>query len=198
MGSDQVSEHTFHNTDRFMRSQGFDLFRLENRVYSARALPARFTYPLPAQTLSGRVFQGEAYYARDPVEAGNTSSSLTTEQLIKLAAVFSAWGQPDSAAEVIVQFAERLGNAIDVEQALDLLAAQIQGGGDEVLPYREYTAEFSRESPRFFPLPPNLDPPEKEIGEPTLWQRIRAARAAYWDWCYAHAVESARVEKPRR
>src|SRR5262245_7108176 len=39
IGTDQPDEHTFHNTDRFMRRHGFDLFRLEVRSCSTRALP---------------------------------------------------------------------------------------------------------------------------------------------------------------
>ena len=41
VGTDADGEHTFHNTDRFMRRQGFELFRLDVRTYSSRALPAR-------------------------------------------------------------------------------------------------------------------------------------------------------------
>ena len=65
LGTDQPDEHTFHNTDRFMRGQGFDLLRLDVRNCSSRALPARYIWPTPAETVSGRPFQGEAYYARD-------------------------------------------------------------------------------------------------------------------------------------
>ena len=63
VGTDAPSEHAFHNTDRFMRKQGYELFRLDVRNYSSRALPARYVWPTPAETLSGRPFQGEAYYA---------------------------------------------------------------------------------------------------------------------------------------
>ena len=42
-----------------------DLFRLDVRNFSVRALPARYIWPTPAETVSGRPFQGEAYYARD-------------------------------------------------------------------------------------------------------------------------------------
>lgn len=191
-GTDQPHEHTFHNTDRFMRAQGFDLFRLDNRTYSTRALPARFAITTPAQTVSGRVFQGDAYYARDPIAMNNKLNSLTAKQLIKLAAIFSAWGLPDSSAEILLKFRKQMESMIDVDQALDTLAAQIQSGEDEVLPYRDYMTEFAKEAPRFFP------PPNTEIGQPTFWQRIRAARAAYWDWCYAHNVANARMKGPRR
>src|SRR5262249_41646351 len=40
--------NSFHNTDRFMREQGYCLFRLDNRTYSNRALPSPFLYDFPA------------------------------------------------------------------------------------------------------------------------------------------------------
>ena len=65
VGDGADDEHSFHNTDRFLRRHGFDLFRLDVRNYSSRALPARYIWPTPAETHSGRPFQGEAYYALD-------------------------------------------------------------------------------------------------------------------------------------
>ena len=41
-GTGGPEEHSFHNTDRFMRQHGYELFRLDNRTYSACAIPARF------------------------------------------------------------------------------------------------------------------------------------------------------------
>ena len=49
VGTDAPSEHAFHNTDRFMRKQGYELFRLDVRNYSSRALPARYVWPTPAE-----------------------------------------------------------------------------------------------------------------------------------------------------
>src|SRR5262245_34661487 len=97
IGTDAPTEHAFHNTDRFMRSQGYELFRLDVRNYSSRALPARYVWPTPAETLSGRPFQGEAYYGRDIDAPG-----LGLKKLAKLAAIFSLWGVPDLAAELLV------------------------------------------------------------------------------------------------
>lgn len=79
------TEHTFHNTDRFMRSQGFELIGLDNRKYSMSALPARFPYPMFAQTVTGRLIQADAFYARDPV--GRAGKTLSAEKLAKLAAI---------------------------------------------------------------------------------------------------------------
>jgi Methyltransferase FkbM domain len=173
IGTDNPGEHTFHNTDRFMRAQGFDLFRLDVRNYSARALPARFAITVPAQTVSGRPLQGEAYYARDVAGSDITGSA---DQLLKQSAVFSIWGVPDAAAELLLAHRDRLSHRIDLEHALDLLAAQSQPGTDQPLPYRAYMEEFERQTPRFFPPPP--EPRLVEV-KPTFWQRLQAAHYAF-------------------
>jgi hypothetical protein len=173
IGADSPGEHTFHNTDRFMRAQGFDLFRLDVRTYSARALPARFANTLPAQTVGGRPIQGEAYYARD---LASSNASVSVDHLLKQSAVFSIWGLPDAAAEVMQKFSDQLSHRIDLEQAFNILAAQTQQGTDQPLPYRAYMDEFERQTPRFFPPPP--EPPLVEV-EPTFWQRLQAARYAF-------------------
>jgi len=53
VGTEQPHEHSFHNTDRFLRGAGFDLFRLDVRNCSTRALPARYVWPTRAETVSG-------------------------------------------------------------------------------------------------------------------------------------------------
>ncbi|MFX8362538.1 hypothetical protein ABTL34_19440, partial [Acinetobacter baumannii] len=64
-GSYSPHHHTFHNTDRYMRRHGFDLFGLTTRNYSSGALPSPFLYRYPAQSLHGRPLQGDALYLRD-------------------------------------------------------------------------------------------------------------------------------------
>src|SRR5262245_9179062 len=103
VGTEDPSDHTFHNTDRFLRAQGFDLFGLDVRNFSTRALPARSIWPTPAETVSGRPFQGEAYYARDVLAPHRAAAGdrLSADKLAKLAAVFAAWDVPDAAAELL-------------------------------------------------------------------------------------------------
>ena len=188
VGTDSPRDHTFHNTDRFMRSQGFELFRLDVRTYSTRALPARYAITAPAQTVSGRPYQGDAYYALD---AGADAKGLSADKLIKLAAVFATWNLPDAAAELLSSNRDKLGGQLDIDRSLDLLAAQIQhdpqGDADEILSYREYLAAFERESPRFFPSP------EINLRRPTFWQRLHAARTAWRDWYYINKLETAKA-----
>ena len=177
--------NTFHNTDRFMRQQGYDLVRLDPYPYSLRALPARYRYSMPSNTVTGRIFQSEAYYARLP----QADASSSAEKLLKLATIFSVWDQPDGAAHILLTFRDKLAPLLDLEAALDLLAAQTQAGADNIVSYRDYMALFAAEDARFYPPlpkppeppPPPPDPPEVPWQPPlpapcpTFFQRLQAA-----------------------
>jgi hypothetical protein len=174
------TEHTFHNTDRFMRARGFELLALDVRTYSMHVLPAPFAITTPAQTLTGRPFQAEAYYARDPAGQEWTAyaAAMSSEKLAKLAAIFSTWNQPDSAAEVLTTFHSRLNDLIDVDAGLELLAAQAQPGVEAPLSYNDYIAAFESNAAQFYPpvsvaapLPPPL----------TLRRRFKGAVKAFLD-----------------
>ena len=178
--------HTFHNTDRFMRQQGYELVRLDTFDYSKRALPARYRYSTPTTTVTGRLFQGEAHYALLPSVGDGT---LSPEKLIKLAAILSVWDQPDGAAEILLTCRERVAPLLDVDAALDVLAAQTQDGDNDPLSYRDYMALFATDSPRFFPppLPPPPKPPDlpwQPPPRPTFIQRLQAAWYSVSDWTY--------------
>jgi hypothetical protein len=172
VGTDQPDEHTFHNTDRFMRRHGFDLFRLEVRTCSTRALPARYVWPTPAETVSGRPFQGEAYYARDVLAPHRAADGarLGIEKLAKLAAAFSVWGVPDAAAELLLARREMLAPLVDIDAALDLLAAQTQSNRRRPLSYRDYMATFEADSPAFY----------RPEGPIPAWERLKSAWRGYW------------------
>ena len=172
VGTDQPDEHTFHNTDRFMRGQGFDLFRLDVRNFSTRALPARYIWPTPAETVSGRPFQGEAYYARDVLAPHRTATNagLSAEKIAKLAAIFSAWGVPDAAAELLIARRETLAPIFDIDAGLDLLAAQTQAARSRPLRYRDYMATFEADLPTFY----------RPEGPVPTWERIKSAWRGYW------------------
>lgn len=160
------TQHTFHNTDRFMRQQGYALMAIEPRTYSMRALPARYTNTEPAQTVSGRLFIGDAFYALDPAgleEWKGLADALSDEKLIKLAAIHSVWKLPDVAADILVTFRTRLQSLIDIDKALDLLAVQAQPDAAPPLSYRDYMALFATDSPAFFP-PPHVPVPPRTLG----------------------------------
>src|SRR5262249_19640670 len=170
--------HTFHNTDRFMRQQGYELMRLDTLNFSKRALPSRYLYSTPFATVTGRVYQAEAHYALVAASAASRSA----EKLIKLAAIFSAWDQPDGAAEILLTFRDRLAPLLDVDAALNVLVAQAQPGVEHPVSYQEYMARFQEAAPMFYPPPPM--PPPPAAPRPTLLQRLQASWYSVSDWTY--------------
>jgi hypothetical protein len=188
-GTAEDHVHSFHNTDRFMRERGFDLFGLDTRTYSVRALPSRFATTAPAQTETGRIFQGDAFYARDAASTyqREPAASFGGEKLAKLAAIFSILKQPDSAAEVLVTFRDVLAPLLDVDMALDLLAIQAQPDVEEPLTYERYLALFASDSPEFYPRP-YIPPPEPP--PVTLRRRLSTALRAFSDPNGAFSPES--------
>ncbi len=170
-GADDCN-HSFHNTDRFMRRHGFDLVSLDNRKYSMAALPSRFRYEMFAQTVSGRVIQADALYVRDPVANPLPWSS---EKLVKLAAILSAYDLPDCAAELLIARREFLQDVIDVDAALDLLAFQVQSGSADAKDYRTYIAQFQDDPRSFYPV---------KRRRPSLYARFKAVWYAFNDWDY--------------
>ena len=148
-------ENTFHNTDRFMRARGFELLALDVRNYAMSALPSPFAITSPAQSVTGRPFQAEAFYARDPAgpDWADLGVAMRPEKLAKLAAIFSVWDQPDSAAELLMKFRNKLQDVFDVDVGLELLTgqAQAQSGTEAAKPYKDYIAEFESGAPSFYP-----------------------------------------------
>jgi Methyltransferase FkbM domain len=163
VGTEDADEHTFHNTDRFMRRQGYELIRLDVRNYSSRALPGRYVWPTPAETLFGRPFQGEAWYARD-----FEGADLDRAKLLKLAAIYAAVDVPDLAAELLLKRRAELGG-LDIERGLDLLAAQAQPDRMRKLDYRRYMQGFEADAPHFY----------RREGDYTLAERLKAAWWAF-------------------
>jgi len=164
VGTGSDSEHAFHNTDRFMRRQGYELFRLDVRTYSSRALPARYVWPTPAETVTGRPWQGEAYYARDIDAPG-----LDAPKHAKLAAIYSAWSVPDMAAELLLAQRASLSPVMDVDKALDLLALQTQEDRGTRLGYQAYLRSFEDDAPSFY----------RREGNISLRERLAAAWRAF-------------------
>jgi hypothetical protein len=145
-GSETPHHHTFHNTDRFMRERGFDLYGLTIRPYTSAALPAPYAAGLPGPNVSGRPVQGDALYMRNTGirSAQSDPESFSDEKLAKLAALFALFGLPDQAAEVVLRFRERLRALMDTEHALDLLALDIQGARKRPRRYADYMREFAK------------------------------------------------------
>jgi hypothetical protein len=149
-GTASAAEHTFHNTDLFMREQGYQLFGVTFRRYSRTDLPAPFLYEFYAQTRVGQPYQGDAIYVRDLAAPYNRELAATypAEKLVKLACLYELIGVPDCSAEVLNRFRERLAAFGDTETLLDALTPPLLG---KKLTYREYIEKFETAPELFLP-----------------------------------------------
>jgi FkbM family methyltransferase len=161
-GSDAETDHTFHNTDRFLKSKRFELFDLTARRYSLATLPGRFKRL--GGTRFGRVLQGDALYLRDLANPINSdlASRMTAERLLNLICLFALFRLPDCAADVAVGFRDKISPVCDVDHLLDLLAVQAQTGVRSPLSYEEYLSRFEARDSMFFPADEPVGP------EPTM------------------------------
>ncbi len=166
--TDSPTDHTLRNIDRFLRREGYDLFGLTVRHYSTSALPSRYAFAdLPAQGRFGRPLQGDALHVRDvcaPAKA-ETAASLPAAKLAKVAAIFSLAGLPDCAAEVLIDFRDRLAPAFEVDAALDLLTGMAR---EEGMPtrYRDYCAAFAEDAASFYQRRDQPPAPAPAAGPP--------------------------------
>jgi hypothetical protein len=151
IGAGGPDENSFHNMDGWLRAQGFDLFDLSIRRYAMAALPGRTRLNYPAETHIGRPFQGDAVYLRDLCAPQNAALAAKAGpgQLLKLAALYSLFGLPDCAAEVLVMFRVRLEPHFDVAAGLDLLAAEAQAGDEAPVSYERYMQAYASDDPYF-------------------------------------------------
>jgi len=150
-GSDCETANSFHNVDRFLKSRGFELFDLTTRHYSTCALPGGFVGREPGATEFGRVFQGDAMYARD-LASGlyyDLAAALSPEKFLNLVAIFAAFDLPDCAAETALAFRTALSSLCDVDKVLDLLTAQAEKTVFGLADYRRRMNQFAQE-PRSF------------------------------------------------
>jgi Methyltransferase FkbM domain len=165
VGSAAETDHTFHNSDRFMRAHGFELFKLTVNQYSVASLPGKYRYHIPAQSAFGRPYQGDALYVRDLCRPGSEvfAAELSPEKLLKTAAIFAAFDLPDCAAEILVKFRAGLAPFCDVDSLLDTLAAQAQPGAESPLSYKDYLAAFEQDSDLFYTRDQNVNRRDSRI-----------------------------------
>jgi hypothetical protein len=159
-GSDNEHFNTFHNTDRFMRAHGFDLYGLTTRPYAMAALPRPFQhrYPWGAQTTQGRPLQGDALYLRDfgHTHADRDLSGLSDDRLLKLGALYALFGLVDNTAALLLHFRERFEGRLDVRAALDGMVAEVQDAdpdlwaGRRFAGYADYIAAYEADDPAFY------------------------------------------------
>jgi Methyltransferase FkbM domain len=177
-GTASRTQHTFHNTDLFLREQGYELFGLTVRSYSRTDLPAPFLYEFYAQTRFGQPYQGDAIYVRDLAAPYHWELARTypAAKLAKLACIYELIGLPDCSAEVLNRFREQLAVLGDLDELLDALTPPLLG---EKLTYREYIKRFEQQPELFLPSaetsraakssdPASSDPPDTG---PAVWRR---------------------------
>jgi FkbM family methyltransferase len=179
-GSDNEHFNTFHNTDRFMRAHGFDLFALTTRPYSLAALPRpfQFAYPFGAQTTQGRPLQGDALYLRDYGHArpDRDLSSWSDDQLLKLGALYALFGLIDAAAGLVLHFRERLQARLDVDAALDVMTQETQDSEPELwterrfASYGDYIAAYEADDRIFY----GANARRAEVGQRVIRERDEA------------------------
>lgn len=149
-GTDSETDHTFHNSDRFMRRHRFELLDLSIRRYSRRALPAPFVARRFAQTNWGTPLQGDAIYLRNIVDRGENFElcQFSKNKLLKAVAICEIFGLPDCAAEVLIAYREQLSEIVNVDHLLNLLTPEFKG---QKISYKEYIGLFSKTPEAFFP-----------------------------------------------
>lgn len=150
-GTDHPTDHTLHNVDRFLRRQGYTLFALTTRHYSAAVLPSRYIYGFPTETQFGRLLQGDALYMRDLCAPENSleAERAGAARLLKAAAILSLANLPDCAAEILVTFRRQISRMIDVDEGLDLLTASARKD-DMPVTYHEYRDAFVADAECFY------------------------------------------------
>ena len=142
--------NTLANIDTFLRDRGFSLYDLDVNRYSRAALPARFVYSMPAQTVSGQALWGDALYLRDladPLYEAKHSFAITRDRVLKVAALFALFGLPDCVAELLTTKEEFVPASLR-QEILDMLPAE---SGVPATSYREYIASFERAPKSFYP-----------------------------------------------
>jgi len=177
-GSAVETDHSFHNTDRFMKARGFELFNLTGiRRYSLSALPSKYLNQFPAETESGRILQGDALYLRDLgfPEYRELADRLGPEKLLNLVCLFTVFNLVDCAADIAVQFRDRLSRLCDVDHLLDLLAEQAQGPEGQRLSYRELLERFEAQDDMFFSARSRAPGQEASNGGYSLVSKLRRA-----------------------
>ena len=143
--------NVFCNIDRFMRDCGFSLYILDSYPCSKGALPAPFTYKLPAQTTKGQLLWGDAVYFRDAGDEAYASKwnfTLDIPRLHKLCCFFEIMGLGDCAAEILVRLRDTTAHKQQYTAMLDLLT---RGFAQTSLSYNSYINAFDEDPTRLYP-----------------------------------------------
>lgn len=149
-GTDCSTDHTFHNTDRFMKKHNYELFDLDIRRYTKAALPDKFIYNIFAQTISGAPLQGDAFYMKNInfIDKESEYSWFESMRLLKMAIIYELYGLDDCAAEILLNHRSKLESLLDVDHALDLLTPLLNG---KKVSYKDYMKSINNNPEILFP-----------------------------------------------
>jgi hypothetical protein len=154
-GTDSPFEHTFHNTDRFMRKNGFELFKINTPPKSFSSLPSRFSGMEPhTDTCFGKPLAGDVLYVKDICRDSKMAKAITTDKIINTILIYSLFGLPDCAAEVILLYRDKLENVFKTAEWLDALTEQcieLQNGFPKNTgSYQTYMERYQKDDPVFY------------------------------------------------
>jgi FkbM family methyltransferase len=150
-GAASEATNFFSNVDPYLRDLGYSLFAIEPRFHTRAALPGMFRWNQFADTHTGRACWGNTLFCRDvclPDYEKRFGIALTPAKLLKLCCVHELYGFPDCAAEVLLQFRDRLQPVVDVDRCLDLLTPPLPDG--RRVSYREYIETFRKTPAAFY------------------------------------------------
>ena len=145
-GSGDGEFNTFHNTDKFMKSLGYNLMAITNRTYSNKNLPSMFQYRFFAQTTRGIPFQGDALYYKP-------STYKNVDELIRDIVLLDAFKLEDLAANILIEN-DKLIEAKEKNLLLDILAREVWG--DKFKSYSDLMTMWDENKEYFFPEAPKI------------------------------------------
>lgn len=138
------SQNSFHTIDKLLRSWGFELYDLTTRNYSSKVLPSSFVDHCIAQSIYGKIMQGDALYLRDPASKYQNNApicpTLSVDKLLKLACLYEIFSLPDCAAEILIEYRNQFETFINVDYYLDLLTQEVT---NRKISYSEYIKSVS-------------------------------------------------------
>ena len=151
-GPDHEAATLFSNIDVFLRKLGFSLFEFDPRWYSRAALPKRFRWMQPADTVEGQLVWADCLYLRDAGIEGYEQTwnlTLSPAKLLKLCCLYELFSLQDCAAETLLKYRDRLADRLDLDACLNLLTPPLPDGRQ--VSYREYNDFFDQNVEAFYP-----------------------------------------------
>jgi hypothetical protein len=131
--------------------RGYSLFSIEPLFMTRAALPKPFRWSQPADTHAGQARWADTLFFRDVCIPGyekHFNVVATPHKLLKLCCAYELFSFEDCAAEVPVQFRDRIQPVVEVDRCLDLLTPPLPGG--QVVSYREYIEFFEGHVEAFY------------------------------------------------